>query len=149
MTEQQAEAAFDPKTQNALMVYTDDDGKQHEFDGDLSGLTFQQIWDIQKVTKLGGLQEITEAFARMDAPVMMAILWVNIRAEQPTMKFADLQTARPNQLDVRIVDKAPADPKDSDPTGSPFSTSGDETTSSPSYPSSDTTSESDPAISPI
>lgn len=147
MAEQEQE--FNPDTHDMLLVYTDDDGKVHEFDGDVTTLTFKQLWDIQKVTGLNGLGPIGEALTEMNAPTLMALLWVYRREEEPEVKFADMNSVRLNQVEFRPVPKAEADPKASAPTDAPFSTSADETTSTHSSPSSDTTSESDPAISPI
>lgn len=145
MTEQQEEQQFNPETHDAVLVYTDEDGKVHEYDGDPSSLTFKQIWDMQKVTGLNGLSPIGDALSEMNAPALMALLWVNLREEQPDAKFSDLNSVRLNQIEMRGVPKAPVgDPK----APNPDSTSGADATSSPSYPSSDTTSESDPATSP-
>jgi hypothetical protein len=127
----------------ALLVYTDDEGKRHEYDGDPSQLTFKQVWDMQKVTGMNGLAPIGDALSEMNAPALMAFLWVHRREDEPDVKFADMNSVRLGQIElVEVTD----DPKE-DPSGP--STSDGETSSSPSSPYSASTSESDPPTSPI
>lgn len=140
MTEQQQERP-DETDGEVLIVYTDNEGKVHEFDGDASSLTFKQLWDIQKVTGLNGLGPIADALGEMNAPALMALLWVHLREEQPDVTFSDINTVRLNQIEFRQILAEPADPKGSAPTDSDSSTWDDAKTSSPSSPSSDSTSE--------
>jgi hypothetical protein len=129
----------------AMLVYTDDDGKRHEYDGDPSTLTFRQLWDMQKVTGLNGLTPIGDAMAEMNAQALMAYLWVHLREEDSSVQFNQMNDVRIGQIE--LVEVEVETPKA--PTESPSETSGDETSSNVSSPSSDAISGSDPATSPI
>jgi hypothetical protein len=131
------------QAKRALLVYTDDEGKRHEYDGDPSQLTFKQVWDMQKVTGLNGLGPIGDALAEMNAPALMALLWVHRREDEPDVKFSDMNSIRVGQIELVEVED---DPKEAPSTES---TSAGDQSSTGSSPSSVSTSESDPPISPI
>jgi hypothetical protein len=132
--------------QKVTLVYTDDDGKRHEYDGDPSQLTFKQLWDMQKMTGLNGLAPIGDAMSEMNAAALMAFLWVHIREEEPDTQFSDMNSVRVGQIELIGNEEDPKEPTSGD---GPSSTSDDATSSTGSYPSSDTTSEFDPPTSPI
>lgn len=148
MTEQTEELKGRP-----VLVFIDDDGKEHEYDGDPMNLKFRQLDVLQKLTGLNGLVPIMEALGDLNSLVTRAFLWVHRKGprmdEEPSLAFADLLDLSLGQIEMRdVVDDE--DPKASD-TGSLQEQPTSEIFESESAytPSSDTTSDSDPVISPI
>lgn len=90
------------------LVYTPTGEEPIEYDADLNNLTLQSIWDMQKVTKMDGLEPIGEALSRFDAPALMALLWVLRKADEPALKFHELGQVRMSEIDFQ------EDPEDAD-----------------------------------
>jgi hypothetical protein len=151
MTEQQQESAEDQEGR-PVFVFIDDDGEEHEYDGDPMHLKFKQLDVMQKLTGLNGLLPIMEALGEMNSLALKAFLWVHRKGPQmddePSLVFADLADLSLGQIQMRkVVDDET--PKDSAETGYPSPTTAISESESGSTPSSDSTSGYDPVTSPI
>lgn len=69
------------------LIFTDNDGAQHEWPLDISKLLVTELEAIERVTQLGYLQ-FAEALDKFSVGAYRALIWVLLKRKSPTLKYS-------------------------------------------------------------
>jgi len=93
------------------LIYSPKGGERREFPFELEDLTWAEVRALQKVTGAPGLVAFGDMLGAADGAAIPALLWVLRKREEPTLKFADLDTLRISEVTVEEDEQDAAGPK--------------------------------------